>query len=125
MRVILRWSLLPLIAVLALFTFKQSSRTPSTSTGTEPPAVPVAVIETAKDPKPANVATPIATNTPAEAFAAWSQKFMTAAPEEKEQLLAEGNTLGLERRAAMENLIKTDPRSALEQAVPDHVRSAL
>lgn len=129
MRVILRWSLLPLIAVLALFTFKQSSRTPSTSTGTEPPteppAVPVAVIETAKDPKPANVAPPLATNTPAEAFAAWSQKFMTAAPEEKEQLLAEGNTLGLERRAAMENLIKTDPRAALEQAVPDDVRRAL
>jgi len=86
----------------------------ATENGAKTPASPT---------RPATDATPPVA--PAVAFEAWTQRFISATDAEQETLLLEGHTLGLSRRAALAELIKTDPRAALEQAVPDHVRRQL
>jgi len=62
---------------------------------------------------------------PAAAFDAWSQRFLAATEIEKTALAAEGIQLATARRTALEKLIQTDPRAALEQAVSDDLRRQL
>ena len=60
-----------------------------------------------------------------EAFNEWTRRYV-AAPEPERVLLAqEGRELAVARRARLEQLIKSDPRAALEQTVPDAVRRSL
>ena len=51
-------------------------------------------------------------------FANWSQRYMAAPAGERERLLEEGRMLAKERRTVFRELIKSDPKAALENAVP-------
>ncbi|MDB6025377.1 MAG: hypothetical protein JWM68_1600, partial [Verrucomicrobiales bacterium] len=59
------------------------------------------------------------------AFSSWSERFIAAAPSERDELAGPGLALAKTRREFLEKLIKTDPRSAIEQAIPDDVRRKL
>lgn len=58
-------------------------------------------------------------------FSAWSKRYLDAKPEERPALEAEGVKLAAERRPVFKQLIKDDPRAALQQAVPMVVRQQL
>ncbi len=60
-----------------------------------------------------------------EAFDGWVGRWKSANPEERAAMTAEGTTLAGERRAEFKALIMTDPRQALERAVPRVVRQDL
>jgi hypothetical protein len=61
----------------------------------------------------------------ADAFDAWVQRFLAAAPEARSAMMAEGEALAGRRRAALKTLIQSDPRRALALAVPAAVRGRL
>lgn len=58
-------------------------------------------------------------------FRAWAERYETAVPEQRESLVEEGIVLATERRFEMKELIETNPRRALELAVPLAVRREL
>lgn len=57
------------------------------------------------------------------AFSGWTKRYLNAA--NRDALLEEGVRLASQRRAVMATLIRTDPRKALELAVPVMVRKQL
>lgn len=59
------------------------------------------------------------------AFDAWTAKYLAAGPDEREAMIAEGMRLARERRPMFKQLIKDDPRRALELAVPMVTRQKL
>ncbi|WP_035601007.1 Calx-beta domain-containing protein [Haloferula sp. BvORR071] len=59
------------------------------------------------------------------AFDGWLERWQAAAPEERRGMRAEGRKLAIERRPEFKALIATDPREALERAVPRVVRQDL
>jgi len=58
-------------------------------------------------------------------FFFWLRDYLVAAPADRPALLAEGQRLAAARRAEYKQLIATDPRKALEEAVPMVVRQQL
>ncbi len=66
-----------------------------------------------------------ATTTPLDEFLDWSGRFLKANEFERYALEAEGRRLAEVRRPVFKELIKTDPRRALEKAVPMVVRQKL
>ena len=73
------------------------------------------------DAPPAKAGTPYA-----QRFATWTEKFLnTPAAERPADLMSQGTELVRDRRAEMAELIKKDPRAALEAAVPMAVRQKL
>ena len=60
-----------------------------------------------------------------DAFAAWTEEYLSAAPDARPALLARGRELAAARRAALLELIKTDPRSALANTPPIRIRNQL
>lgn len=58
-------------------------------------------------------------------FTAWLTAWRRADSAAQPALIAAGRDLALARRAALKHLIQTDPRLALEQAVPDGLRREL
>ena len=58
-------------------------------------------------------------------FKAWSEQFVGSADGAQAALLADGEALAAKRREELKELIKTNPRMALESAVPMQVRSQL
>ncbi len=60
-----------------------------------------------------------------EAFSSWADKYARASKAEKVALLAEGAKLAAERRAEMRRLITTDPKAALDAALPYRLRKQL
>ena len=60
-----------------------------------------------------------------EGFRWWAESFVEAAPAERAAMTAEGVALAEARRPVLKRLIQTDPRRALEQAVPMVVRQEL
>jgi len=52
------------------------------------------------------------------AFEAWRHRHAAATAADRERLLAEGERLARQRRAAMYSLVRTDPERALQQALP-------
>lgn len=58
-------------------------------------------------------------------FTEWSQRYLGGTEEEKAVLLVEGIRLAEAHRAAMKQMIQTDPRRAIENAVPMVVRQSL
>jgi uncharacterized delta-60 repeat protein len=63
---------------------------------------------------------------PLTGFAAWTERFQKAAEgAAREALLPEGLQLARERRETLAKLIRTNPKRALEQAVPYRVRRVL
>ena len=62
---------------------------------------------------------------PMAEFSAWTAQYVAATPTERAQMLEEGIRLAKERRPVFKDLIKSDPRAALENAVPMVVRQQL
>lgn len=62
---------------------------------------------------------------PIAAFDGWIQRWKAASPGERKALVAEGARLAAARREEFKALIATDPRRALEEAVPRVVRQEL
>jgi hypothetical protein len=60
-----------------------------------------------------------------KAFTDWSQRYIAAAPVERPAMVAQGIEAATQRRPVFRELIKSDPRSALENAVPMVVRQQL
>ena len=106
---------------------------------TTPDARPVSI-----EPMPAQSAVPAASFTPSSAgqaspvaglkrpvdvvlgeFTAWTERLVNASTTERTQLLATGEALARERRAALKELIEADPQRALELAIPNAVRERL
>ena len=58
-------------------------------------------------------------------FDDWSRRYLAASEAERAGLMAEGMTLAKARRPVFKELIKDNPRQALEQAVPMVVRQKL
>jgi uncharacterized delta-60 repeat protein len=58
-------------------------------------------------------------------FDAWQREFAVADPAARAALLAQGEALARERRAALLELIRSDPERALAQAIPYGVRRNL
>ena len=58
-------------------------------------------------------------------FTSWTDRFISAAPDERAALAAEGMRLAAARRPVFKQLIQDDPRRALEMAVPVVVRQQL
>ena len=59
------------------------------------------------------------------AFAEWSQSYMKAQPAGRAKLVAEGVELAQARRPVFKQLIRDDPKAALQNAVPMVVRQKL
>jgi hypothetical protein len=59
------------------------------------------------------------------AFRLWTEQYRQAASADRLHLLPEGLKLAQARRAALAQLIRTDPRAALAAAVPPDVRAQL
>lgn len=124
-----------LVAVLGVFFLQQPAESPRPAGVSRPVPRPVA--------ERAGVAPPIPVAKPAEkkvaasvtarieadgemaAFAAWSQSYLEAAPDQRAELVLEGVKLAAARRPVMRTLIKEDPRQALASAVPMVVRQQL
>ncbi|MEQ1852926.1 MAG: PKD domain-containing protein, partial [Chthoniobacteraceae bacterium] len=58
-------------------------------------------------------------------FTAWTQRYFATAPEKRSELEPEGVKFAATRRPAFQKLIQTDPKRALELAVPRVVRQDL
>jgi Ricin-type beta-trefoil lectin domain-like/Ricin-type beta-trefoil lectin domain len=58
-------------------------------------------------------------------FAKWSEDYLAATPEQRQTMLARGIELATDRREAMLDLIKSDPREALANTPPFSVRKQL
>ncbi|TAK96422.1 MAG: PKD domain-containing protein [Verrucomicrobia bacterium] len=58
-------------------------------------------------------------------FKDWTQRYLSIEPASRAGLVAEGIELATARRAALKELIKTDPERALQLAVPSGVRKQL
>lgn len=58
-------------------------------------------------------------------FREWIQRYESAAEDGRAALLAEGTRLAVERREDLRGLIRSDPRMALQRAIPEWVRRHL
>jgi hypothetical protein len=58
-------------------------------------------------------------------FRRWAESYVTAGPDEKTAIIAEGAKLATERRDILAALIESDPAEALRQAVPMRLRQEL
>ncbi len=125
------------VAVISVFGLASAAvwpKRPATSNTSANPAVaPSASSVAAKtfspaQPQPNAVAVPVPKASPPAVaqFAAWTEKLL-AAPDvrTKATLTAEGEVLARQRREAIAELIQTDPKLALESAVPFAVRQQL
>ena len=69
---------------------------------------------------------PLALNAEApQAFTDWTKRYLKAPAAEREHMVAEGVHIAEERRPVFKQLIQTDPRKAIETAVPMVVRQKL
>ncbi len=60
-----------------------------------------------------------------ENFSRWTEQFVSASTGDRPAIVVAGIKLALQRRALMEAMIQTDPKQALDQAVPLHVWQSL
>ena len=95
-----------------------SSTTRAAVSPAEAPAVPVTT-------QAAGTGVPAADPQSMVRFAEWTQRYFQAAAGEREQLVSEGVELAKARRPFFKELVKADPRRALEQAVPMVTRQQL
>ncbi len=58
-------------------------------------------------------------------FRRWAEQFAQAGPVDRKDLLDEGRKLVNERRRVMSDLIRRDPKAAIDNALPYELRSAL
>jgi len=88
----------------------------------------VAPAEVLAKAEPVTVASPAVlteSSDPLTRFEDWSRRYLAATEAEKAGLITEGVRLARERRPIFKELIKDNPRLALEQAVPMVVRQKL
>lgn len=89
---------------------------------------PEPAVRADKNPRPDSViasAWLTETRSAMAAFAEWAARYLSAGAGQRAGLLAEGQDLARERRAALADLIPTDPEQALADAVPMVVRQQL
>ena len=123
--------LLLVFAALSLgtFTLVQVRRDPAS------PPIPPLAVPAARPPVPQAEAAPenaatAPTSKPEAAplyagFDEWARRYVATPAEQRPALVAEGAALAGTRRAALKELIATDPREALARAVPPVVRQQL
>lgn len=94
-----------------------------------PEAAASAVLREAPNPvaaaKSPSVARPAAPEVVLREFNSWTRRYLAAAPSKRREMEPEGIKLATARRLVFQTLIQTDPRSALEQALPRVVRQDL
>ncbi len=84
------------------------------------------VTATATAPAKPNQLQTAATNAAAlGAFREWTDSFLKTSPAERANLIAQGVALAQARRPVLKQLIRENPRAALEEAVPVRVRQQL
>jgi len=121
MRTTLRVGLF-ILAVVALLWLLQTKPSPRTRT-----AIRVATVASpvSTQPLPSASMTPAPSLGTTAAFSAWTKRFAETPAPDRQNMVQQGVAIAVERRAFLEKLIKTDPKAALELAVPDHVRRQL
>jgi len=82
---------------------------------TPPPSAPVQLTDVSKPPLP----------TVFSAFTSWAESYAAATPAAKAALLEEGTAKAKARHDEMLKLIKTDPKQALDKALPYRLRKDL
>ena len=105
---------------------KRQVRGPSTSGLAEQPGATPAENPPNRDGKPAAgpETHPLIPNA-AQAFTAWTDRYFKAPAAEREHLVAEGAQIAEARRPEFKQLIQSDPKRAIEMAVPMVVRQQL
>ena len=120
-----------LVLTVLVFRPREQSTIPSSAL---PLAAPIAEMPAPlpDQPKPTAVATPsipvpipAVADSPVGRFQAWTQRYLAAPAIERATLEVEGVRLAEERRPVFKEVIVSDPRAALEKAVPMAVRQAL
>lgn len=103
-----------------------ASNKAETNSPTQPnPAGPAATASTISEPSYKPEVLPPPDFTKITAFDHWLQRWNNAKPEDRPALREEGVRLARERRPDFKSLIATDPRRALEEAVPPIARQKL
>jgi hypothetical protein len=85
-----------------------------------PPVIPPSAVA----PMPSGT-TSASTDSPIGRFQEWQRRFLAASPAERAAMEAEGAQLAAARRPVFKQLIKENPREALQQAVPMAARQQL
>ncbi len=117
--------LVAVAAALGLW-LNHTNNVPSRLAKTSVPASPSAPIAPAPENAPGHSNQASTASRPATvAFTDWTKRFLNTPTTEQGSVTGSGLDLAKARRAFLENLIKTDPRAALEQAVPDDMRRQL
>ena len=131
---ILKWlSLTAALALLGWWCFEPQSRPGETN---QPlphaaPSVAEVTLEPVSDEALPRVSVPdpdvpeVVAGEEMKQFTSWTQRYLAAAPDERAAMEKEGIALAVARRPVFQKLIQTDPRAALEQAVPRVVRQDL
>src|SRR5881628_83689 len=112
-------------ALLTIAFWPRHSQKPAES---RQPQITLAEAVTAPAPSPVTAtpseSAPLATR--AQRFAAWGEAYLgTAEAVRTPDLISKGAELARDRRTELAELIKTDPKAALEAAVPMAVRQRL
>lgn len=93
--------------------------------GSGKPVPQVVAPDTALPPNQFRSWAQAAPETPLAEFQQWANAYAYLSPAEKASAEARGVELATARRAAMKELIRLDPKRALERAVPEAVRKAM
>src|SRR3954464_11952101 len=96
----------------------QAPSSPSASSTQPPPASPAQSAAVPANAKAVRTGVPAVDPESMARFADWTQRYLQAGAGEREKLVAEGVELAKARRPFFKELVKGDPRRALEQAVP-------
>jgi hypothetical protein len=123
-------ALMAIVAVVAVLTFHPAPVAPQAVTAvvTAPASAPSSPPVDTRGPvaQPTVVSTPASHPEPGlDGFRRWAEEFARACIAERRTLVDEGRKLVAERRRAMQDLIREDPRSAIAQALPYGLREAL
>jgi PKD domain/Calx-beta domain/Carboxypeptidase regulatory-like domain len=113
---------LSIFAIAALFWLLQPTPSPLTRTVNEVASVDA---PSPASPLPSASMSPTPAVGTTDAFKAWTKRFAETPAPDRDTMVEQGVALAAERRVFLENLIKTNPKAALEMAVPDDVRRQL
>src|SRR5688572_24168885 len=124
-RRILLFSAVVVSVAIAVFSFWPRSESKPNPGGTSSREPEAPQRQTAEKGSP-NLAPPAEPTTAVAKFSQWSETFLdTPSADRTADLMTQGAELARNRRAEMAELIKRDPKEALEAAVPMAVRQRL
>ena len=127
MRIIFRVAFALIAAVLLWLLWPAPLRGPKSAGRRVAPSMANPSIDFAETPRPSPPvgAEPAQATSAAVAFDVWAGRFVGSPAPERANMVEGGVSFAVARRAFLEKLIKTNPKAALELAVPDHVRRQL